>query len=307
MTNTQLQRKRANPQVIRDNAVGYAFILPFIALYILFSLYPLAHGFIISFNKWNIVQPMEFVGLKNYAKLLQDKKFWEALGHTFEFLIYSTIPLMAGGFFMAVMVNSRYLRGQALFRAVFFSPQVLTVSIISYMWQSLLDPYNGLINGVLKSLGLLDPSPKVQIFWLSNPDIVWWSITLITVWWTVGYNMIIYLAAMQDIPESLYESAALDGANDRQLMWHITFPSLKRIHATLLFLQIIASFKVFGQIFLVTSGGPMGRTRAFIQYIYETAFQRFNMGEGSAASFMLFIIILIVSFIQLRVMDKAND
>jgi len=297
---------RLSPTRRRDNMYGYSFILPFVALYVIFTLYPLAQGFFISFNKWNIVKPMEWVGIKNYQKLLADKKFWEALTHTFEFLLYSTAPLMVFGFMLAAVINSRLLRGQALFRAVFFSPNVLTVSIISFMWQMILDPYKGLVNAALKSIGLLDPNPKVQIFWLTNPNIVWWSITLITLWWTVGYNMIIYLAAMQDIPDSMYESASLDGASGWQQLLYITLPSLKRIHATLLFLQIIASFKVFGQIYLVTGGGPASRTRAFIQYIYDTAFQRFSMGEGSAAAFMLFAIILVVSVIQLRVMDKSE-
>lgn len=299
--------KRLDRQGIRDNLAGYAFISAFILLYVVFTLYPLIQGFIISFTEWNIVGEKKFVGLANYVRLLKDKKFWEALWHTFEFLIYSTPVMIIGSFLFAVMVNSNLLKGKALFRAVFFSPNVLTVSIITYMWSVLLDPYAGLINEGLKMIGLLGPERSSQIFWLKDKNIVWWSITIITFWWTMGYNMILYLASMQNISDSLYESAALDGANGWQMMRHITIPSLKRIHATLLFLQIIASFKVFGQTFLVTQGGPAGRTKAFIQYIYETAFQRFYMGDGSAGAFLLFVIIFAVSFLQMKLMDKAND
>ncbi len=306
--NTTIRKsKSGRSQIIRDNLTGYAFISVFILLYVIFTLYPLIQGFFISFNDWNIVGAKKFVGLDNYIRLLNDKKFWQALLHTFEFLIYSTPVMIIGSFLIAVLINSQLLKGKALFRAVFFSPNVLTVSIITYMWLVILDPYAGLINSGLKSLGLLGADRSNQIFWLKDKNIVWWSVTMITFWWTMGYNMILYLASMQNISDSLYESASLDGANGWQKMIYITIPSLKRIHATLLFLQIIASFKVFGQTFLVTGGGPAGRTKALIQYIYEVAFQRFYMGDGSAGAFLLFIIIFFVSFIQMKLMDHAND
>ena len=304
---SELSRKMLRRRTLRENFTGYLFIAGFLLCYLVFTLYPMIDAFVISFCNWDIVNDRTFVGLSNYVSVLNDREFWTSLWHTIEFLLYSTLILLLCSFLLAVLVNCRLLLFHSLFRGIFFSPNVLTVTIVSFIWTKMLDPYNGIVNRALKAIGLLAPGMRSQIYWTSDPNVVWWTITLITLWWTVGYNMILYLSAMQNIPNAIYEAAELDGANAFQRLIYMTFPYLKDMHITLLFMQIIASFKVFGQIYLVTSGGPSGRTKAFIQYIYETAFSRFLIGKGCAASILFFVVIFAVSFTQMRLMNRSRD
>ena len=292
------KRKSFKP---RDVVVGYLFISGFLGLYLIFTVYPLLDGFWISLNRWDIINPMEFVWLQNYVNLFQDPLFWSSLWNTVIFVLMSVPAILLAGFLLALMINNRNLKGNSFFRVTFFSPNVLSVAIVSYLWVRVLQPYTGLLSNALTAMGMQ------EIFWLRDRSLVWYSIVFITLWWTVGFNMVLYLASMQDIPDSYYESAEIDGANGLQKTLYITIPYLKRTHILLFFLQTVASFGIFGQVFLVTGGGPAGATRTYIQFIYETAFRRFFMGTGSAASIILFFIILIVSLLQLRILKAAPD
>jgi multiple sugar transport system permease protein len=289
-------------QKIRDTVTGYLFISGFLLFYLVFTIYPLLQSFFLSLTKWNLLTPKIFVGLSNYINLLKESMFWSSIGHTVLFTVISVPAITVGGFLLALLVNHNRLGGKALYRATFFSPNVLSVSIISYLWLCVLEPYTGLLNNLLHKVGI-----SSEILWLSNPNLVWVSMVIMTIWWTVGYNMLLYLSAMQDIPESLYESAELDGAGSVQKTLHITVPYLKNIHILIIFLQTVASFKIFGQVFLVTGGGPAGMTRTFIQYIYETGFQHFYIGSGTAASILLFLIILVVSVFQLNLLKESPN
>lgn len=304
---SQLIRKMKKRHARRETLIGYLFVSGFLLCYIIFTLYPMIDAFVLSFFSWDIVNPRTFAGLNNYKTVLTDSRFWSSLWHTIEFLLYSTIPLMLGSFGLALLINCKSLKFPSLFRGIYFSPNVLTVTIVSYIWLKMLDPMSGIMNKGLKAVGLLASGMRSQIYWTSDPNVVWWAITLITLWWTVGYNMILYLSAMQNIPDAIYEAAELDGANAFKRLIYITFPYLKDMHVTLLFMQIISSFKVYGQIYLVTKGGPSGRTTAFIQYIYETAFGRFQIGQGCAASILFFIVIFVVSFTQMKLMNRSKD
>ena len=287
---------------LREAFAGYACISGFLLLYLVFIVYPLLDGFWISFNRWDIINPMEFVGLQNYINLINNPMFWTSLRNTTTFVLMSVPSILLAGFLFALLINSRYLKANSLFRVTFFAPNVLSVAIISYLWVRVLEPYTGLLSNALMAIGM-----QQEIFWLRDRSLVWISLVFITLWWTVGYNMVLYLASMQDIPDSYYESADIDGANGFQKTWYITIPYLKRIHILLFFLQTVASFRIFGQVFLVTEGGPAGATRTYIQFIYETAFQRFFIGSGSAASIILFFIILIVSLLQLRILKASPE
>lgn len=297
-----INRNKKSRFKLRDMMMGYIFISGFLVLYLVFTVYPLLDGVWISLNRWDIINPMEFVGLQNYINLFQDPVFWTSLGNTTTFVVMSVPSILIVGFLLALLINSRNLKGNAFFRVTFFTPNVLSVAIISYLWVRVLEPYTGLLSNALTAIGFTQ-----EIFWLRDRSLVWISIVLITLWWTVGYNMVLYLASMQDIPESYYESAELDGANAWQKTLYITIPYLKRTHILLFFLQTVASFRIFGQVFLVTGGGPAGATRTYIQFIYETAFQRFFIGTGNAASVILFIIILVVSLLQLRILKATPD
>ena len=273
----------------RENIAGYLFIAGFMVVYLVFTLWPIIDAFRISFCQWNIVGSRAFIGLANYKSVLQDREFWASLWHTIQFLLYSTLPLMAVSFLMAVLVNSRHLRARSLFRGVYFSPNVLTVTVISYVWSNMLSPYNGIVNKGLKALGLLAPGMRSQILWTTDPNVVWWSITLITLWWTMGYNMIMYLSAMQNIPTSIYEAAELDGATKWQQITRITLPLLRPTIITLLILQLGQIFRSdFGLFYQVpmNQGALFEVTDTIDTFVYRALLKTPNIGMSSAAGFI---------------------
>ena len=286
---------------MQDNIAGYAFIFMFLIFYIAFMFYPIVHGFYISLCKWDILGSKTFIGVKNYLTLFHDPTFWASLWHTTYFTLLSTPVLVIGGFLMALLVNNLRSSKTSFFRVVFFTPSVLSVSIVSFLWFYILQSYTGLFSSILREIGI-----RHEIFWLGDTSLVWPAMVLVTCWWTVGYNIILYLAGLQEIPEAYYESARIDGASAWQEVIYITIPSLSRIHKVVIFLQLIASFKIFGQVFLITKGGPAGATMTVIQYLYESGFQKLYMGIGSAAAFVLFFVIFIVSMLQIKMLAKEN-
>lgn len=285
----------------RDTFAGYAFLLPFLAVYAVFSLYPMIQGFIISFFKWNITGAKVFIGFDNYLRLFRDPVFWKALTNTLLYVLISTPIFMLGALVLALIVDSKLLLGRTFVRSTFFLPNILAVSITAVIWLNLLQPYTGLLNAGLHAIGI-----KQEIFWLTSKALVWPSIVMVTFWWNTGYYMLIYLAGLQEIPAEQYEAAAIDGATGLQRIMRITIPCLKRTHLLVLFLQAIASFKIFGQVFLITSGGPAGASRTLLQYVYETGFTTFQIGQASAASFVLLLVILSVSIVQLKIMNRQE-
>ena len=284
---------------------GYLFLIPLLIPYLIFTFSMLATSFGLSFTNFKLNKPLEFVGLQNYQVLFGDKKFFSSLLNTLKYVAFTVPCMLMIPFLLALMLNSNNLRARGFFRVTFFYPQVIAVSIITVLASYIFQPYTGLVNGLLQTFRLL--SPEVEILWLADKNLVWVTIVIMAVWRSAGYNMIIYLAGMQDIPDSYYEAADLDGASGLQKTWYITLPCLKSIHVLTLFLQLIASFKVFSQIYLLTEGGPSGATRTYIQYLYETAFNKWQLGRGSAAAIVLFLIILLVTRVQLKISDRFSD
>ena len=287
---------------IQEHLWGYLLIAPFLLVYLVFNFYPLVQGFIISFFKWNITGNKTFIGFENYINLFKDKLFWQSLWHIIRYVGVSTPIFVIGAFILAVIVDYKHLIGRTFLRATFFLPNVLAVSIVAVIWLNLLQPYKGLINAFIHAIGI-----KSEIFWLTDANLVWISIIILTGWWNTGYYMILYLAGLQEVPQEHYEAAEIDGATWLQTIWFIVIPSLKRVHVLIIFLQVVASFKLFGQVFLLSEGGPGGASRTYIQYLYEVGFQRFFMGKASAAAFVLLAIIIAVSSIQLKIMSKTSD
>ncbi len=294
--------KRNSHKKLSENLWGYLILAPFLLFYLLFNFYPLIQGFIISFYQWNITGNKVFIGLDNYLELFKDDIFWQALGHILMYVGASTPIFVVGAFILAIIVNYKFIIGRTFLRATFFLPNVLAVSITAVIWLNIMQPYTGLMNAVLHAVGI-----SQEIFWISDVNMVWPSIILITFWWNTGYYMILYIAGLQDIPQEQYEAAEIDGANWLQTIFHIVIPSLKNIHVLVIFLQVVSSFKLFGQVFLITEGGPGGASRSYIQYIYEEGFQKFFIGKASAASFILLVIIIAVSSVQLKLMSKNNN
>jgi multiple sugar transport system permease protein len=177
-------------------------------------------------------------------------------------------------------------------------PAVLSVSVISFMAIYLYSPWIGFISTVIRTLGLVPEG--TEIMWLLNIPLIWFVVTSITVWWTTGFSMMLYISAMQDIPVTVYEAAEIDGATKTQQLFRLTLPLLRPTTYLILLLQVIASFRIFGQIFLISRGGPGTATRPLVQYIYESAFRHNNMGFASAMSYALFLILVVLSLIQLK-------
>ena len=289
----------SNRREMRDTLVGYAFALPFIILYAIFTLYPIVRGFWISLHKWELVGTnIEFIGISNYLRLASDKLFWSSLQHTIFFVILSGPVLVILGLLFALMLN-RKIRGMGFFRTMYYMPNILSVAVVGLIFARVFAPDDlGLINALLVQFGI-EP-----IRWTIDRNLAMPVIALTTVWWTVGFNTLVLLAGLQGIDESLYDAAKVDGANKRQLFRYITIPSLRRPITFVMVLQIIASFQLFGQVDVITQGGPSGATRTIVYYIYERSFDFWQLGYGSAMAFVLFIILLVLSIIQLRYQER---
>lgn len=280
---------------------GAWFCIPFLLIYAAFLIYPMGLGLWMSlFNESLTGAGGEFLGLSNYAELFGDPAVWESLWHTLLFTILSTPPLVVIALMMALLTE-RTMRLRWLYRLAYFAPYVLPVSVVTLIWTWLYSPGFGLINGTLTSLGL------AEIDWLTDERWAMLSVVIATVWWTVGFNYLLYLAGLQEIPAELYEAADLDGAGVWARLRDITFPLLKRTTGLIVVLQILASMKIFDQIYLMTEGGPNFSTRPVIQYIYETGFTNYRTGYAAAISYVFFALIVIVSLLQFRFFGSRED
>lgn len=284
---------------LRNYSTAFLFLLPFLIIYLCFWIYPIIRGFITSFTSGNFGVSADFAGLENYKTMLTDDKFWSSLGNTFYFIVISTPLIVILGLIFALIVNSK-LKGTVFLRSVYFIPYMLSISVIASIWKFMLQNETGLIAEILKQL-----DSSIQISWLGSWGMGWLSILIVTIWWTVGFNMILFLAGLQEIPDELYEAAEMDGASAWAKFRYITLPSLRGVTSLVVLFQIIASFKLFGQTYLITNGGPGTATTPIVHYIYQIAFRQWDMGYASAVSFVLLIIIAIVSIIHFKVMNRG--
>jgi multiple sugar transport system permease protein len=249
----------------------------------------------------SLVGGASWAGLSNYTDLLTDSTFWWAMWHTALFTLLSVPPLVLLPLGLALMV-SRVRRMQWLYRLAFFAPYVLPVSVIVLIWNWMYQPGFGLINSYLVTLGF------AEVNWLGQPGVAMISAVIATVWWTLGFNFVLYLAGLQEIPRELYEAAATDGATPGQQLRRITLPLLSSTFVLVTVLQVIASLKVFDQIYLLQAGGagPQDSTRPAIQLIYETGFTQYRIGYASAMSFVFFVVIVVITVIALRLVRRAG-
>lgn len=274
---------------------AFLLVAPFLLLYILFFLFPTIRAVQLSFTDAPLVGKGEFIGLENYQKLFASKDFWRALQNTAYFVLLTVVPNTAVGLIFALMVV-RLKRLRSIVLSAFFLPYMLTVSVVTLIWQWILDSQFGIINVILGT--------KYAIF--NDPDWAMVAIAGITVWWTVGFNMLLFIAGLQGISKEYYEAAQIDGATGGQIFWRITWPLLWPITALVLTLQMIAQFKIFDQIWLLTRGGPFKKTMPMLQLVYTEAFQEFKGGYASAIAMVLFLVILIASLIQYYVLRTGQ-
>jgi len=274
----------------------YLFLAPYLILFGIFLMLPAIVGVFASFTDWSISGTPHFVGLKNYQTIFNDPLFQQSLVNTLYFVAITAVPLIVVGLLLALLVNQN-LRGRTIIRTIIFLPYVVSISVVGIVWVWILDRTFGLLNFYLGPLGI---HPAVG--WLTDVNAAMPALAVTTVWWTVNANMIIYLAGLQDIPEELYEAARIDGANGWQVFRFITIPMLLPVNAFVIPTTVIACWRVFGQAFVMTKGGPQGRTFVIAQYIYQTAFQNFRMGQAAAAAVILLLLTLAFTVVQLRTM-----
>lgn len=279
----------------RHALLAYLFFAPFCVLLFVFRLIPFANSIRMIFYRWDILGTPKYIGLGNFTRMMSDKVFWSSLWHTVYFVILTVPPIVVLSFLIALFINSR-ISFKGFLRSAFYLPYTLTISVVCLTWQMLYNPYFGLIGRMMKAVGLQ------PINWLADPVWAMPAIVITTVWWTIGFCIVLYLAGLQQIPASYYEAAELDGANGFQRMFYITIPLLKRVHVLVLVTQIIASLQIFGQVYIMTGGGPAGRTRTLMQYVYEQGFRYFRMGYAQAMAFVLFLVMLVFAYLQLRLM-----
>ncbi|MEQ6899186.1 sugar ABC transporter permease [Microbacterium sp. KR10-403] len=293
-------RLTAHPRAIRDTRSAWLFIAPFGIFYLAFLLGPTIYMFIMSFFNTSTVRTGlgSFAGFANYAEMLTRADFWSSLWHTLQFTIYTTPPLVIIAFVFAVLTN-RMRHAQWFYRLAFFLPFILPSATISLIWVFIFTPSTGLWALAQEALGMT-PGSGV----LSSPNTAMIGIAIATLWWTLGFNYVLYLAGLQEIPRELYEAAAVDGATPWQQIWSVTVPMLSRTTTLVLLLQIIASLKIFDQVYLMTGGGPGISTQVSLQLITGTAFTDNRVGAASAASVLLFIVIIVIAVIR-QVADRA--
>jgi ABC-type sugar transport system permease subunit len=274
----------------RDAALGYVLIGPSLLLFGLVYLYPVAYSAWVSLYEWDLATPARWVGLANYRELWS-AEFAEVVANTLTYSVAVVGLSQAAGLVLAVLLNDRTRLG-ALFQAAIFSSYVVSWVAVSLLWIWLLDPQYGLVGYGLRLVGL----PAVN--WLGDHRVALWALVLVTVWKTVGYPMVIYLAGLQAIPGDLYEAAALDGAGPWQRFRHVTWPLLTPTTLFLLVTLTIASFQGFDVVKIMTQGGPVTATMIYVYYIYEQAFQYFKLGKASAAVVVFFAVIVALTVAQ---------
>jgi ABC-type sugar transport system permease subunit len=287
-------------RVRRDRRHGWGFMAPFLVFFGLFLIWPLIYGFYMSLTGKSLTGANGvLIGFANYAEAVGDADMWHSMGNTLYFTVISTVPLVLVALAMAALVNMG-LPAQWLWRLSFFAPYLLASTVVSLFFVWMYNPQLGLINDLLGKVGL------APIDWLNNPDVAMWSIVIATLWWTVGFNFLLYLAAMQNIPASHYEAAQLDGAGGWRQFFSITMPQIKQTTVMIVILQVLASLKIFDQVYQMTAGGPGGATRSVVQYIFETGFTGYRLGYSAAISYIFFAIIVIVSISQFFVTRKRG-
>ncbi|EHB6497720.1 sugar ABC transporter permease [Enterococcus faecalis] len=277
----------------KNNALWISlFLLPSLMGFLVFIIYPVFYSLGVSFTDWDLINPMKFVGIKNYQSLVNDSTFWNSLKNTFLFIIGYLPSVMIIGLLVALLLNSK-LCLKPVFRGVYFLPVVTSWVAVSLVWKWLFNPKYGLINYFLTMIGLHGPN------WLNDPKTAMLAIIITSVWKDIGFIMVLYLGGLQNISVSLYEAADIDGADKWHQFWKITLPMLKQTTFFVSMISLINSFQVFDQVNIMTAGGPGDATTVLVQNIYNSVFKYSEMGYAAAMSWILFLIILVVSVVQM--------
>ncbi|HQJ75395.1 MAG TPA: sugar ABC transporter permease [Bacteroidota bacterium] len=276
----------------------YFYLAPTIIGLLLFSAGAVIMSFLISFTKWDVINPPKFIGFQNYLIIFQSELFWKIFGNTFYYVILNVPPSIVIPLIIAVLLNQK-LKGINIFRSIYFLPVISSIVAIALVWSWLYNPEFGLINYVLKKFFNID-GPR----WLEDENWAMPAMVIMNVWKSMGYNMVLFLASLQNIPDSLYEVSEIDGASGIKKFFNITLPLISPTTFFVFIITIISSFQVFEQTYILTKGGPANSTLTLSYYIYQNAFLYLRMGYSSALSYILFGIIFIITLLQFKYQKK---
>lgn len=298
---SRVNRNRERSRSRRNVLVALAFLAPSLVGFVTFNAGPLIGSMVISLFEWNLISSPSFIGLENYRRMLfDDPRFWTVMSNTFWFVIGSVPVSVVLGLGVALLLN-RGLRALPLLRAAYFVPVVVSVVASSLVWIWLFNPSVGLVNVALRAVGVSNPPD-----WLTSTTWALPALVIVAIWKNVGYNMVIYLAGLKNIPPELQEAMRADGANRLQRLWHLTLPLLRPTTFFILVISVINSFQVFGLALVMTEGGPGLATNTIVYYIYQQGFQNFRMGYAAALGWALFIVVLAITLLQAAVNKRRE-
>lgn len=285
-------KTKKSTTIRRNRITAYTFLLPNIIGFLLFILVPVIASFFMSFTSWNGFGDIEFIGLDNYVQLLKDENFKISFLNSILFMVISVPVTLFLSVLIAVILNQG-VRFVKVFRTAVFLPYVTATIAVAAVWQLIFNPTMGPINGMLMKLGIDQPPG-----WLSSPSWALISVSIVYIWHSIGYYMVLFLAGLQSIPDYLYEAADLDGAGPISKFFKITLPMLSPVLFFTTIIGVINSFKVFDLIYVLTGGGPGRSTHVLVYDIYNSAFKQFEYGYASAMAYVLFLLILLISIVQ---------
>ncbi len=286
-------KKFVEKLLINKNSAAWIFILPAIIGTFIFIIIPVICSFSLSFTKWDLLNPIQFVGFKNYSELFHQALFWKILLNTIVFALSTSVFGVIIPLILAYVLNNK-IRGSEFYKSAYFLPFITPMVVIGIIWSWIFDPNIGLLNQVL----------HIHINWLYDTKFAMPALIMVSVWKLIGYNMIIFLSSLSAISQSLFEAAKIDGANSFQIFKNITIPMLSPTIFFFFFFTAISSFQVFDLIYLMTQGGPFDSTNVLVYSIYKEAFEYFNVGRASAIAYVLFVIILVLTLIQWNLRKK---
>ncbi|MBN9150972.1 MAG: sugar ABC transporter permease [Micrococcales bacterium] len=285
----QTGRAARRRRLLRDNVEGWGFVAPATILILGLAIFPAAWAFLLSLQKWNGFSPTQkFVGVDNYAKLLSDSELLDAVGHSLLYVVLFVPSSVLLGLFLAVALNRR-LRFIGLYRTAIFVPFVVSAATTGVLTNYLFDPQFGIVNNVLRSIGV------PQQGWLTDPAQAMIVIAIMSLWGSVAFTTVIYLAALQDISAELIEAATIDGANRWQTFWNIVWPELTPVTVFVTLWQFIEALQLFDLVYTTTRGGPLGATETVVYYLWDAAFHKLQFGYGSAVAYALFALTLLIT------------
>lgn len=278
---------------MQKNWVGYAFISPWLIGFIVFFAAPFLLSVYFSFTRYDVVSAPVWVGWANYRKLFfDDPLFWKSLGITFKYALAAVPASIAAGLGLALLLNLE-IRGISIYRTIFYIPSIVPVVATSVVFVWILNPQIGLVNGILRTFGVIGPA------WLQDTTWAFWSLVFMSLW-AVGGGMIIYLAGLKDVPISLYEAAIIDGAGPLQRTWYVTLPMITPVIFFNLIMGVIGAFQYFTQAYIMTMGGPDDSTHFYALYLFNRAWRYLDMGYASAMAWILFIIVMSLTILIFR-------